>query len=84
MVLSSTKPDQALRLRIIERIADIDAAAWNALGAAPYPFRSNVRKLLGLPATETEPRVLRRRYLAPPRRPPAPPRARRGAGADSP
>jgi predicted N-acyltransferase len=30
--------DQALRLRIIERIADIDGAAWNALGAAPYPF----------------------------------------------
>lgn len=30
--------DQALRLRIIDRIADIDAADWNALGAAPYPF----------------------------------------------
>ena len=26
------------RLRIIERIADVDTAAWNALGAAPYPF----------------------------------------------
>jgi len=38
MVVSGAKPDQALRLRIIERIADIDAAAWNALGAAPYPF----------------------------------------------
>ena len=25
-------------LRIIERIADIDGAAWNALGAGPFPF----------------------------------------------
>jgi predicted N-acyltransferase len=38
MGLSSAKSDPALRLRIVERIADIDAAAWNALGAAPYPF----------------------------------------------
>ncbi|MCB1819597.1 MAG: N-acetyltransferase, partial [Gammaproteobacteria bacterium] len=25
-------------LRIIDRIGDIDGTAWNALGAAPYPF----------------------------------------------
>jgi predicted N-acyltransferase len=38
MVLSSGKSGQALRLRIIEQIVDIDPAAWNALGAASYPF----------------------------------------------
>jgi len=26
------------KLRIVERIAEIDAASWNALGATPYPF----------------------------------------------
>ena len=29
---------QAVRLKIVERIADIDREAWNALGVAPYPF----------------------------------------------
>lgn len=38
MGLSSTTPDQSLRLKIVDRIADIDATAWNALGAAAYPF----------------------------------------------
>jgi predicted N-acyltransferase len=30
------RPD--LRLRIVEDIGEIEAPAWNALGAAPYPF----------------------------------------------
>ena len=34
----SASAEQPLRLAIVERIDDIDAAAWNALGAAPYPF----------------------------------------------
>ncbi len=29
---------QAVRLKIVERIADIDREAWNAMGVAPYPF----------------------------------------------
>ncbi len=29
---------QAVRLKIVERIDDIDREAWNALGVAPYPF----------------------------------------------
>ena len=27
-----------MRIRIVERIAEIDARSWNALGATPYPF----------------------------------------------
>lgn len=38
MGLSSAKTDPSLRVRIIERIADIDAHSWNALGATSYPF----------------------------------------------
>ncbi|MGB5452745.1 MAG: GNAT family N-acetyltransferase [Sedimenticolaceae bacterium] len=38
MSLSPTATDQALQLRVIDRIVDVDGAAWNALGATPYPF----------------------------------------------
>ncbi len=38
MGLSSTNTDPSMRIRIVERIAEIDARSWNALGATPYPF----------------------------------------------
>jgi len=38
MSQSIPSPQQGLQLRIIEQIGDVDAAAWNALGCAPYPF----------------------------------------------
>jgi hypothetical protein len=36
--MSNSRPAAALRLQIVERIGDIDADAWNALGAMRYPF----------------------------------------------
>jgi len=38
MSLSPAANDQPLRLRVIDRIVNIDAGAWNKLGATPYPF----------------------------------------------
>ncbi|MGD8957845.1 MAG: peptidogalycan biosysnthesis protein, partial [Chromatiaceae bacterium] len=32
------QPGSAVHLKVIEDIAVVDAAAWNALGAAAYPF----------------------------------------------
>jgi predicted N-acyltransferase len=38
MTASNSPAGPALRLRIVDDIATLDAAAWNALGVAAYPF----------------------------------------------
>jgi predicted N-acyltransferase len=38
MATPVTELPRTLQPRIVERIAEIPAASWNALGAAPYPF----------------------------------------------
>ena len=38
MTTTVQQSDPAVRLKVIEDIAAIDAAEWNTLGAADYPF----------------------------------------------
>lgn len=38
MGLSDAGKQNTSQLRIVERISEVDADSWNALGAAPYPF----------------------------------------------
>ena len=37
-MIATDLSEATLSVRIIERLADVDPQAWNALGAAPYPF----------------------------------------------